>query len=53
MKLRIKAKNTNELSVQENKEEKGQNKNNGKNKLSQLNDVRINLLNYIYIYVDF
>jgi hypothetical protein len=45
MKLRIKAKNTNELIAQENKEEKGQNKNNSKYKLSQSNDVRIYLLN--------
>jgi len=42
MKLRIKAKNANELIAQENKEDKGQNKNNSKNKLSQFNDVRIN-----------
>ena len=42
MKLRIKAKNANELIAQEYKEDKGQNKNNSKNKLSQSNDVRIN-----------
>jgi len=41
MKLRIKAKTTNEINVQENKEEKNKNKNNSKNKLSQYNDVRI------------
>ena len=51
MKLRIKPKNTNEIIAQENKEEKGQNKNNSKNKLSQFNDVRIYLLNFIhYLY---
>ena len=53
MKLRIKTKNTNELNTQENKEEKGQNKNNSKNKLSQFNDVRIYLLNYIHAFIDF
>jgi len=41
MKLRIKAKTTNEIIAQENKEEKNKNKNNSKNKLSQYNDVRI------------
>ena len=41
MKLRIKAKNTSELIAQENKEEKGQNRNNSKNKFPQFNDVRI------------
>jgi hypothetical protein len=51
MKLRIKAKNTNEIIAQENKEEKSNNKNNSKNKLSQFNDVRIYLLTFIhYIY---
>jgi len=51
MKLRIKAKNTNEIISQENKEEKSKSKNNCKNKVSQINDVRIYLLNFIhYIY---
>ena len=51
MKLRIKAKNTNEIIAQENKEEKSKNKNNCKNKVSQFNDVRIYLLIFIhYLY---
>ena len=53
MKLRIKTKNTNELNTQENKEEKVQNKNNCKNKLSQFNDVRIYFLNYNHAFIDF
>ena len=53
MKLRIKPKNTNEIIAQENKEEKSKNKNNCINKLSQFNDVRIYLLNYIHAFIDF
>ena len=52
MKLRIKAKNSNELNAQENKEEKSQCKNNSNNKLAQFNEVRISLLNFIH-YLDF
>jgi hypothetical protein len=48
MKLRIKAKNTNELIAQENREEKSKNKNNSKNKVSQSNDVRIYISNFIH-----
>ena len=48
MKLRIKAKNANEIIAQENREEKSKNKNNSKNKVSQSNDVRIYLLNFIH-----
>ena len=42
MKLRIKAKNANEIIAQENREEKS------KNKVSQSNDVRIYISNFIH-----